>query len=573
MSAMTRLKPRTLELILLCLAAIPVGVLFAMLAAAEGDSLGTAAWAVPLGLLLGFGAAHIAERKWAPAADPALLPITFLLSGIGIVFVTRLAPDLATKQVLWLFLGIACLLAILIFVKRAEQLTRYKYTFGIIAVVLLLSPLLPYIGTEINGSRIWLSLGSLSFQPGEFAKIALIIFLAGYLAQNRTTLSVLAGRFGRLRVPDISTLLPLLIMWGISLVIVIFERDLGSALMFFAIFVIMLYVASGRKMYVVISLGLAAVAAVFLYLCFSHVQVRVSTWLDPFSDPLDTGYQLCQALYSIADGGLIGTGIGQGNCDYIPVVESDYIFAAIAEETGLLGAAGVILLYVAFGIRGFLTASRARSDVSAMLSTGLTAVVVVQAFLIIGGVTDLIPLTGITLPFISQGGSSLVANFIGVGLLLVCGNDSAGTGEEIANAHDSDQGPLGRVALGRRLTNTLIVIGVLYAVLLVNLTLIMTVRAESIQEQTYNNHTLLNEQSVQRGDIVTSDGVVLATSEYDEESGTYTRVYPEDTLASHVVGYYSTVYGTSGIEDAFDSYLSGSKGYGSWAQVIAEAAG
>ena len=584
---MDRLNRRTLELILLALAAAPVVVLFCMLAAVQGEALGAAAWVVPTGLILAFVGAHLAVRKWAPAADPAILPIVLLLSGIGIVFVTRLAPAAATKQVLWLALGILCLVAILIFVRRAENLTAYKYTFGLAAVLLLLSPLLPYIGTEINGSRIWLTLGPLSFQPGEVAKICLIIFLAGYLAQNRTTLSVFTARIGRLRIPDFGTLLPLLLMWGLALIIVIFEKDLGSALMFFCVFLVMLYVASGRKTYLVIAGILAAAAAVFLYTCFSHVQVRVATWLNPFADPLDTGYQLCQSFYSLADGGMVGTGIGRGLCDLIPVVESDFIFAAIAEETGLLGAAGVLMLYVAFAVRGFVTAGRARTDVAALMSVGLTTVIALQAFIIVGGVTRLVPLTGITLPFISQGGSSLVANFIAVGLLLVCGNDSTGLGEEMANANTHAAGtmpgvhtahefsadnPLGRVALGRRLTNTLIVFCALFAILIGNLTFQMIIRADAIHAMPYNNHTVLAAQRIRRGDIVTSDGVVLASSERSAD-GTYTRTYPAGDLAAHVVGYYSLRYGTAGLENAFDPYLTGRSGYSTWSEAFSTLAG
>ena len=574
---MNALSRRTIELILLILAALPVAVLFAMLYAVRGNELGTLAWAVPAGMAAAFALAHIAVRKWAPNADPALLPLTLVLSGTGIVFVMRLAPAVALRQVLWLAVGILCLVAVLAFVRRAENLTAYKYTFGIAAVLLLLSPLVPFVGTEINGSRIWLTLGPLSFQPGELAKVAIIIFLAGYLAQNRTQLSVFTGRIGRLRVPDAATLLPMLLMWGLAVLVVIFEKDLGSALMFFCVFLTMLYVASGRKLYLVIAGVLAAAAAVFLYFGFSHVQVRVATWLDPFADPLDSGYQLCQTFYTLADGGLVGAGIGQGLCDLIPVVESDFIFAAIAEECGLLGAAGILVCYVCFAIRGFATAARSRTDVAALMSTGLTAVVVLQAFIIVAGVTRLIPLTGITLPFISQGGSSLVANFIAVGLLLVCGNDGADLSKEMANAggsgsHADAQSPLGRVALGRRLTDTLICIGILFAVLLANLTSIMTVRAEGIHERPYNNHTVLAAQRVQRGDILTSDGVVLATS-IREDDGTYTRTYPEGGFAAHVVGYYSLRYGTAGLEGAENEYLAGTKGYSSWSEALATLSG
>ena len=581
---MDRLGRRNLELILLALAAAPVLVLFALLAAVRGADLGISAWLVPAGLIISFGLAHLAVRKWAPAADPALLPLTLVLSGIGIVFVTRLAPAAAPKQVAWLALGLAGMVAVLIFVRRAERLTAYKYTFGLAAVLLVLSPLLPYVGTEINGSRIWLTLGPLSFQPVEFAKVALVIFLAGYLAANRDTLSVFTGRIGRLRVPDFGTLLPMLAMWGLTLLVVIFEKDLGSALLFFCLFVTMLYVATGRKTYLIIAGLLAAAAAVFLYTCFSHVQLRVATWLDPFDDPLGGGYQLCQTLYSLADGGLVGAGIGQGLCDLIPVVESDFIFAAIAEETGLLGAAGVLLLYVTFGVRGFLTAARARTDVASLMSTGLTAMVLLQAFIIVGGVTRLIPLTGITLPFISQGGSSLVANFIGVGLLLVCGNDGTGLGEELADggarvgdvsrfdAPDTGANPLGRVALGRRLTNTLTVFCALFAILIANLSWIMVVQADEIHAKPYNNHTLLKEQRIPRGSIITADGVVLAES-VRQEDGTYVRVYPQGELAAHVVGYCSLRFGTAGLEAAQNDALAGRTGAGTWYQAVSTIAG
>ncbi|MBR2790460.1 MAG: FtsW/RodA/SpoVE family cell cycle protein, partial [Eggerthellaceae bacterium] len=563
---------RNLELILLALAAAPVVVLFCVLAAVSGDDLGVSAWLVPAGLVASFAGAHLAVRKWALGADPAILPITLLLSGIGIVFVTRLAPAAAPKQVAWLALGIACMVAVLIFVRRAERLTAYKYTFGILAVLLVLSPLLPLVGTEINGSRIWLTIGPLSFQPVEFAKLALVIFLAGYLAQNRSTLSVFTGRIGRLRVPDFGTLLPMLAMWGLTLLVVIFEKDLGSALLFFCLFLTMLFIASGRKAYLIIAGILAAAAAVFLYLGFSHVQLRVSTWLDPFADPLGGGYQLCQTLYSLADGGLVGAGIGQGLCDLIPVVESDFIFAAIAEETGLLGAAGVLLLYVSFGVRGYLTAARARTDVASLMSAGITAVVLLQAFIIVGGVTRLIPLTGITLPFISQGGSSLVANFIGVGLLLVCGNDGTGLGQELENgaertgfSHpgDPDTGanPLGRVALGRRITGTLTVFCALFALLIANLSYVMVVQADAIHEKPYNNHTLLKEQRIPRGSIITADGVVLAES-VRQEDGTYLRTYPQGELAAHVVGYCSLRFGTAGLEAAANDLLAGRAGAG-----------
>ena len=345
---------RNVELVLLLVAAPVVALLFAMIAINQGQSLDMTTLGVPAAIFVAFVIAHLAVRKFASNADPALLPISFALSGIGIAFVTSLAPDLAVGQVMWLFVGVACMVLVLVFVRNLDKIVNYKYTLMIVGFLLLLSPLVPGLGQEIYGSRIWLSIGSYSFQPGEIAKIVIVLFLAGYLAQNREMLSVFTWRVGPLRLPDIRTLLPLLLMWGIALVIVVFEKDLGSALVFFFVFLVMLYVATGKKVYLVIGLGLIAIGGVGAYLAFGHVQVRVDTWLDPFADAQDTGYQLTQAIYSIADGDLFGVGIGRGLADQIPVVESDFIFAAIAEEIGLLGAAGVLLLFLCFPVKGIV---------------------------------------------------------------------------------------------------------------------------------------------------------------------------------------------------------------------------
>ena len=419
---------RNIELILLLIASPLVILMFAMLAINEGQALNMQTLGVPVGIFGAFIVAHIATRILAPEADPAILPISFALSGIGIAFITRVAPfsdspNMAINQVVWLFLGVVLMIAIMAFLRNPDRLANYKYTLAIVGVILLLSPMIPGIGQEIYGSRIWLHVGGFSFQPGEIAKIIIVLFLAGYLAQNREMLSVFTWHVGPFRLPDIRTLLPLLLMWGVAMLIVVFEKDLGSALVFFLVFLVMLYVATGKKFYLVIGLGLVAIGGVGAYFAFDHVQTRVATWLNPFADAQNTGYQLVQTIYSLADGDLFGTGIGRGmagggnGITRIPVVESDFIFAAIGEETGLLGAAGLLLLYLCFAIRGFVTAARAKSDVSSLIGAGLTSIIVLQAFIIVGGVTRLIPLTGITLPFVSQGGSSLLAAFIIVGFL------------------------------------------------------------------------------------------------------------------------------------------------------------
>lgn len=570
---------RNIELLLLCAAAPLVILLFALLAVTQGDTLGLKTLGVPAGIFVAFILAHLAARKFAPGADPAILPICFALASIGIAFVTRLAPEEATGQVVFLFVGVACMVAVLILLKNLDKLAEYKYTLMIVGFLLLLSPMIPGLGQELYGSRIWLSLGPFSFQPGEIAKVVIVLFLAGYLAANREMLSIFTMRLGRLNVPDLRTLMPLLIMWGIAVIIVVFEKDLGCALVFFFVFITMLYVASGRKLYLVIGLGLAAIAAVLLYLAFGHVQIRVQTWLDPFADSSGTGYQLCQAVFSMADGGLVGTGIGKGLAWQIPVVESDYIFAAIAEETGLLGASGLLLLYICLAVRGFTTAARAKSDVSSFVAVGLTSVICLQAFIIVGGVTRLIPLTGLTLPFVSQGGSSLLASFISIGLLMRAGDEGTGieaemtTSVNIFGAHSGiGDSVLGRVALGKRLTGTMIVFAVLFALLIANLTGIMVVRADYFQNMACNNHTILREQMIQRGTISTADGTVLAKSVKNED-GTYSREYPEGSMAAHAVGYASVRFGTSGIESSMNKELTGSSSFATWTDALAAMSG
>ena len=565
---------RNLELVLLCVAAPLVVLLFAMIALNQGQALDMNTLGVPAGIFVAFVIAHIATRRFAPGADPALLPIAFALSGIGIAFVTRLAPDLAVNQVMWLFLGVAFMVLVLAFVRNLDKVANYKYTLMIAGFLLLLSPLVPGLGQEIYGSRIWLSLGGFSFQPGEIAKIIVVLFLAGYLAQNREMLSVFTVRVGPFRLPDIRTLLPLILMWGVALLIVVFEKDLGSALVLFFMFLVMLYVATGKKFYLAIGLGLIAVGGVGAFLAFDHVQVRVNTWLDPFADAQNTGYQLTQAIYSIADGDLFGVGLGNGLAEQIPVVESDFIFADIAEEIGLLGAAGVLLLFLCFAIRGFVTAARAKSDVSSFAAVGLTSVIVLQAFIIVGGVTRLIPLTGITLPFISQGGSSLLASFIIVGLLLRCGDEGTGVGREMTSATSSlhANSVLGRVSLGKRLSHSMLFCSALFALLVANLTMITVVQADYYQNMPGNNHSLAKEARTERGTISTYDGVVLAQS-VPTEDGTFERVYPAGDLASQVVGYSSARFGTSGIEQAYNDTLKGKENFASWTDVLNSFAG
>jgi peptidoglycan glycosyltransferase len=572
---------RNIELALLCIAAPLVIVLFAMIALNNTASLTWENLGVPVGMFASFVVAHLAIRKLAPGADPALLPIAFALSGVGIAFITRIDPSLGASQTIYLFVGVAFMVITLLVVRNLDKVANYKYTLMIVGIVLLLSPLLPVIGTEWYGSRIWLSIGSFSFQPGELAKILIVLFLASYLAQNREMLSVSSRKLGPFTFPDLPTLLPLLIMWAISMLVVVFEKDLGSAVVVFLVFLTMIYVCTGKKFYLVVGLVFVAIGMVAAYALFAHVQTRVDIWLNPFSDPTDKGYQLVQSLYSIADGGLFGVGIGNGLSENIPIVESDFIFACICEEAGLLGAAGVLLLYLCFAIRGMVSAARARSDVSSLIAVGLTSIIILQAFIIVGGVTGLIPLTGLTLPFVSQGGSSLLASFILVGLLMRCGDESTGmktemlsAGDGITSSHGTGSlGVLGRVSLGKRLTATMVTFALLIAALIANLTMLMVVQADYYQSMAGNNHTLAKEASTERGTISTYDGTVLAKSVLSEDGTTYEREYPQGSFASHVVGYASQRFGTAGIEAACNDTLKGQRNYGSWTDVLNQATG
>lgn len=280
---------RNTELFLLFVGAIPVFLLYAMYMITARSTLSLETMAVPIGLFAAFTVAHIAIRFLAPAADPAILPIVFVLSGIGITMVTRLAPNLAVNQTIWLFISVVVMIVVLAVIRNLDALARYKYSIGILGVILLLLPIV--IGQDRYGAKLWISFGAFTFQPGEIAKIAITLFLAFYLALNREALSVSMRSFGPFRIPRFKMLLPLFVMWGISLIVVIFERDLGSALLFFVFFVIMLYVATGRASYVFVSIALLAIGGVVLYHFFGHVQTRVNIWLDPFKDPAGDGYK------------------------------------------------------------------------------------------------------------------------------------------------------------------------------------------------------------------------------------------------------------------------------------------
>jgi cell division protein FtsW (lipid II flippase) len=378
-----------------------------------------------------FLVAHFVARATVPFADPYLLPIAGLLSALGVTEIYRLDPNSAFRQGFWIIAGLI-LFAGVLFVLRYDyrRIESYKYLFGLTAIGLLALPILPAVGETVNGSRLWVHAGSLQFQPGELAKIMLIVFLAGYLREKREVLAQ-----GRLK--DFG---PLLLIWGMAMLVLLETRDLGGGLLYFGIFLAMLFVATGRVAFVAIGLVLFLAGSVGVWKVTPHVQERVTDWRHPWTDhPVycpSTGhlalrqncqsYQIVQSMYSIAHGGYTGTGLGRGTVtslggsELIPYAKTDFIFSVIAQEVGLVGTAAFLLVYMVFVLRGIRIALLAQDGFSKLLALGLTFAFALQAFIIVGGILRIIPLTGITLPFVSYGGSSVVANFVLLaGLLLV----------------------------------------------------------------------------------------------------------------------------------------------------------
>lgn len=417
---------RNAELTLLVMGALVIGSAYAL--ASLGKTASVPANIGPfLGLvLLLFAIAHIAVRRLAPGADGTLLPLAMVLNGIGYVFIARLRDDLAGQQALWTAVGIAAFVGTLVFVRRPRDLERYRYIALFGAVGLMLMPLLPLIGSSQNGSRIWVRVAGFGFQPGEGAKLLLALFFAAYLVEKRELLA-LASWPRRLPIlPDPKHLGPVLVAWGLAVVIIVAEKDLGTALLFFALFIVLLWVSTGRAGYLIVGFGMFAAAAFVSWLLFAHVQTRVTAWLDPFSDPQDAGYQVLQGSYALADGGIGGRGIGLGlsGDGRLFASENDFIFAVIGEELGLVGTTAIVIAFLLLIGTGLRIATQTEGGFEKLLATGLTTLLGVQAFIILGGVTRVLPLTGVALPFVGYGGTSLIANYVLLGLLVRLSDDA-----------------------------------------------------------------------------------------------------------------------------------------------------
>ena len=418
------MSPRTRELCFLLIPVLAGLIGLASVAVAREDKLAFGPLPAAAAIVALFIGMHLVLRWRAPLADPYLLPVVGLLTALGLVELDRVRPELAVDQAIWVGVGGAVFVAVLIFLPDHHVLERYRYTIGLTAVALLVATIA--FGTTINGSKLWISVGGgQTVQLGELAKVLMVIFLAGYLRDKREVLAIPTTRHFGLHLPAARHFGPVVLFWGVALVAVIALNDFGTALLFFGVFLAMIYLATGRAAYAAVGAGLFVAGSAVVYALVPRVADRVDAWLHPFSDPAGRGYQLVQSLYALGDGGVVGPGLGRGflvDADghyVIPALPTDFIFSGVASELGYLGGVALILCFLVLVWRGFSIAASAVDGFSKLLAGGLTATLALQAFLIIGGVTRLVPLTGVTLPFMSYGGSSVVTNFGLIALLLV----------------------------------------------------------------------------------------------------------------------------------------------------------
>lgn len=421
-------KRRGAQLIMLAFAIVVVMGAYASVGLGIDGQIPSGTFTYGLGLAVLMFAAYGVLAKWAPWADPLLLPLVTLLNGIGLVFIYRIeqtgqAGASATNQLMWTALGVVMFSATLIVLKDHRTLQRLTYTMGALGLLLLIMPLLPVIGEDVNGANIWIKIGPLTYQPAEMAKMALVIFFAGYLVAKRDVLALAGRRLFFIDLPRVRDLGPVLITWGLSLGVLVLQKDLGSSLLVFGTFIAMLYIATQRTSWVLIGVLLFVGGAVLAGQLFGHVQDRFEVWLDPgnpefYSRELGGSEQLMQGLFAMGSGGILGTGLGQGFPREIPLSFSDFIIAVVGEELGLTGLMAILMVYALIVERGLRTALAARDPFTKLLAGGLSFLLAWQVFIIVGGVTRLIPLTGLVTPFLSAGGSALLTNWILIALLV-----------------------------------------------------------------------------------------------------------------------------------------------------------
>ncbi|HQK92450.1 MAG TPA: penicillin-binding transpeptidase domain-containing protein [Armatimonadota bacterium] len=499
-------------------------------------------WVAPFVAVAAVGAVWLAY--WVRGVDLALYAVAACLLGLSLVEMHRLKPELAGDHRALAITCLALAVGVASWLRRSERLESYTYLCGIGAAMLLAAALV--FGVEVNGVRQWLRIGPLTFQPSELSKVFMCVFLAGYLDQRREVLANWTERFAGIPYPSMRHLGPLLVMWAASVLLIVCQRDLGCALVFFCVFLSVLHVATSRPVFVGLGLSLFAAAAYVCYPRFSHLAIRVTAWLNPWPYIDDQpGYQIIQSLFALASGGPLGTGIGRGLPDRVPVVESDFIFSAFAEELGYVGAAALCLAFALLACRILAHARNARSDFACLLGSGLAAGFGLQAAIIIAGVTKAIPMTGITLPFLSHGGSSLLASGLALGLVLKLSQECNLAMEQRCVAETPWPGarpwPLARLHV------------FLFATLTLRVGYWQIVRGPELSVHPRNPRLLAVERSIERGKIVDRNGVVLAGPGQNPGE----RVYPQGRLFSHVVGYRDERYGLAGVEAEASGCLLG----------------
>ncbi len=404
---------------------LPVALLAALgsiaVVGAQATQLPAAAFAVPAVFILAAAALHLFLVMTGFRGDQLLLPLALGLVALGLVMIERLAPGvLLVQQLTWLVAAAAIFVGTMLIPRDLGVLSRYKYTWAIVGIALLASPLLPVVGREINGARIWVGFGPVNFQPAEIVKVVMAVFFAAYLQEHRELLATPPRRLGPLAIPPLPYLIPMVLMWAMAMGVMVLQKDLGAALLFFGVFLAMLYLATGRVSYSIAGIAMLAAGGWVASRVFAHVAARIDTWLTPFADDMrfGSGYQMVQGLFALANGGLLGAGLGNGMPEQIPVVWSDFVFDAFTEEVGFAGALALLALYLVAVFRGMSIAIRAPTPFLQLLAGGLSFILAFQTLVIVGGNAKLIPLTGVTLPFLSYGGSSLVTNFAIIALLL-----------------------------------------------------------------------------------------------------------------------------------------------------------
>lgn len=519
-------------------------------------------WSLPVIWLVCFGAAHYALCRYAPDRDPFLLPLAGLLTGWGLLLIARLAAlSFLMRQSMWLVVSMAAFVLIVVRADGLRWLRRYRYTWLLGGLALLATTLVLGANPSGFGPRLWLGgrlpvMGDVYLQPSEILKLLMVAYLASYLAEKREL--VLDGpQLGRMRLPSLPYLGPLLVMWGLAMVLLAWQQDLGAALLFFFTFLAMLYQASGAWGYVAAGLLMFLAAAAGAYVLLDMVALRVDIWLNPWADPGGRAFQVVQSLIAFANGGLAGQGLGQGRPTYIPAIHTDFPFAAIAEEFGLVGVVGLVAVVLMLAIRGTRIALQARAPFQQLLAAGLSMWLGLQAWTIMAGNARLIPLTGVTLPFVSYGGSSLLASFIGLGLLTAASRGARHVGFPKPGGSQMTA-PIRRLSLGLLLAFAGLALISGYWTL---------IRQADLRARQDNPRLVEAEQRVCRGLIIDRNGVVLARSQPDEQ-GIQARTYLTPTVPA--VGYYSLKHGVGGIEASYDALLRGLEGQSQPRQFLDE---